>query len=74
MPTSEAERSRQHLLQAHAVLGRADFGGIGGTDGGDGVRIHAAVLERIDMPGTQIVLVQKVGIVAQGKVADGCPP
>ncbi len=60
----------QHLLQAHAVLGRADLGSVGGADGGDRIRVHAAVLERIDAPGTQVILVQQVGVVAETQVRE----
>jgi hypothetical protein len=62
--------SAQHLVQSHAVFGGADLARVRRTDSGDGVRIHAAVLERVDATGAQIILVQQVGVVAEGQIGD----
>ncbi len=52
----------QRVLHSHAVLIRADLLGMSRTHGRDRIRVHDAVLERVDRAGPQVVLVQQIAL------------
>ena len=58
MPRTALPRDGQRLLHAHAVTRRGDLARVGRAHGGHRVGMQDAVLERVDVPGLEVVLVQ----------------